>query len=223
MKSSTLYFLFFIIFQSALHAQKGPLLGIQAGINRATATNDNRSIVRFSGGLFTMIPITTKLNFQTGAFYEGKGSANTDDDYRSKNRTNHLQVPFYLNYRVRFKPGQFYVGAGPYAAAALSGKFEYEMRVFYNGGGSIVNLNDDTYRWLKNSARVIIGKDIQKQNDPDYYMRRMDYGLTGHAGFIINNGFFINAGYDMGLANISYSRTARRLQTANVSVGYIFK
>jgi hypothetical protein len=50
----------------------------------------------------------------------------------------------------------------------------------------------------------------------------MDYGLTGHTGFILNSGLFLNAGYDLGIANIAYQRATRRLRTANFSVGYLF-
>ncbi len=223
MKYLALFCLLFLFLNSVVYAQEKVFIGIQAGINRATATQANQGITQFSGGLSAVLPVGKKLNFQTGLFYQGKGWATNETYYRNKIRTNHLQIPLYLNYCVKMKPGKLYVGTGPYVAAALSGRYEYEAPVVYDYAYSVTGPTNSPYPWSQYSSKIIIGNEVLPQDATDYRIRRMDYGLTGHAGFILNNGFFINAGYDIGLANTSYSRIARRLQTANVSVGYFFK
>ena len=222
MKTFTLCSLLLIFVYSNLHAQQKTAVGIQAGVNRATSTNANKSVTQFSGGLLAVFPVSNKTNLQTGVFYQGKGLGNEYLTYRNHIRINYLQVPLYMNYRLKIKPGHVYIGAGPYVAVALSGRYESEVPQYYVEDYYINPRPTGSYQLNKYSSKLIIGKKQQYQDVADYNTRRMDYGFTGHAGFILHNGLFLNGGYDLGIANIAYKPATRSLRTANFSVGYFF-
>ncbi|WP_342644492.1 porin family protein [Mucilaginibacter sp. CSA2-8R] len=214
--------LFMAIFCATLRAQQKASFAVQAGVSRAIATQSNQGVTQFSGGLSAVFPFSKKLNFQTGLFYNGKGWANKGITHSSEIRINYLQVPLYINYLIKVKAGHLYIGAGPYMAVALSGwvKSSQQFNVgLHYAPSAPLNLKDGRSEYM---SKLTIGKNEQYEDVANYSTKRMDYGLTGHAGFILNNGFFVNAGYDMGLANISYDNVARRLQTATVSLGYFF-
>jgi hypothetical protein len=222
MKTFTLCSLLLAFVYSNLYAQQKTTFGIQAGVNRATSTNANKSVTQFSGGLLAVFPVSNETNLQTGVFYQGKGLGNEYLTYRNHIRINYLQVPLYLNYRLKLKPGHVYLGAGPYVAVALSGRYKSEVPQYYVEDNYINPRPTGSYEWNKYSSKLIIGKKQQYQDMADYNTQRMEYGFTGHAGLILNNGLFLNGEYDLGVANTAYQPAKRRLRTANFSVGYFF-
>lgn len=205
-----------------LYAQEKTSFGLQAGINRATITGANKGVTQFSGGLVAAFAFNNKVEFQTGIFYQGKGWADEYGSYKNKVRINYVQVPLYVNYRFKLKPGHIYIGAGPYVAVALSGRYQYNAPIYYAIDYYPTITSIYPYQLNNYSSKLVIGKKERYQDVADYSTRRMDYGLTSHAGFMLNNGLFINAGYDLGIANIAYQPVTRRLRTASFSVGYLF-
>jgi len=132
MKKSTIIMSVAILFAtiSTASAQDGIKFGVKAGVNFAkmAVSGDEeedaglKALTSFQIGALVDLPVSSAFSVQPGLTLSGKGSKATysEEDYDAKWTTNimYLEIPVNAVYKI----SSFYVGAGPYAAFAISGK-----------------------------------------------------------------------------------------------------
>ncbi|MFD2323831.1 porin family protein [Mucilaginibacter galii] len=210
---------FLLIVGSTASAQTTPTFGVKAGLNFASTTNTTSAITSFSAGAFANMDMGKSVWFQPGIYYSGKGyELHQADMYNAgigfglvasdisaarvkneeKTTINYLQIPLNFVYHKSVKLGSFFIGAGPFASIALSGRYkgyaEYSM---------LPNQNDIIYRY-DFDRKIKIGEEPEQMEDYTQFsdIKRMDFGATALAGFAFNNGLLFNVNYDLGLTNI---------------------
>ena len=167
------------------------------------------------GGLVD-IGITRVFSFQPGLYfsqkgyrlgeYETNGVVLTRADASRRVTLNYLELP--LNVMFKFGPPRrpkFFVGAGVYAAYAVSGKVKY---------GHYVGQSSNT------SGDLNFGDDDRSD---DY--RNADFGGQVFAGFLLPGGGFLRAQYQAGVANIDVANNDDyriRNSTASLTLGMMF-
>lgn len=208
--------------------------GIKGGANFASAqlsadgtsaTYNTGKLTNFAVGAFVNVAVNNNFSFQPGLYYSGKGfkidEISLDLDLGSgiagsstttiKTNIAYIQIPVNFLFTANNNAGQLFIGGGPFAAAAINAKANVKGDVSASFGGQTVTEHVDE------------SQDLEIGSDAD--IKRLDYGVTGMAGFKFRNGFLISANYDLGLANISGgSDDEGKLKTRviGVSVGFSF-
>jgi hypothetical protein len=231
-------FLLFIGFVASAQAQT--TFGLKGGLNIASTTNTTSSITTFSAGAFANVDIGKSVWFQPGLYYSGKGyklhesnlynagidfglvasdMSTTKVKSEEKTTINYLQVPLNIIYHKSVKLGQFFIGAGPFASVALSGRYkgyaEYSM---------VTNMDEVIYHY-DFDRKIEIGKEPQQMEDYTQFsdIKRMDFGVTALTGFTFSNGLLFNLSYDLGLRNIRANNyDPIKTRVLGLSVGYTF-
>ncbi len=184
-------------------------VSIKAGLNLAKVITDDdnapepKIIPSFQTGVVLEFGITETIAIQSGVFLQGKGYQTEDkilgQTIKSKADVLYLQIPAHILY----KGNGFFVGVGPYAGVALSGKYRTEI------------LGKKETRAIK----------IGDTNDHD--VTPLDFGLGAQVGLNIGD-MRIGAGYDLGLSNLvpklSFSRDKLKISSSviNFFVAYLF-
>lgn len=153
-------------------------------------------------GLAEQFSVQPALNFvQKGGIqkYEDEG-----DEYKSKITLNYLELPVNFLFRPQSKSSvQFFVGAGPSLAMALSGK------------------NKETWPGGSDTDKLKIG------NDPDKHdLKRMDFGANFIAGIDTKMGITVALNYNLGLSNVAPGDSddgSIKNNYFGLKLGYIFK
>ena len=130
-----------------------------------------------------------------GGIFTGSISAKTTLDY--------IEVPVNFLYRSVAGNGNIFIGAGPYIAFGVSGKSTLDT-----------NINGQPDHQSENV----------KFGSADGEIKNPDFGINALAGYQLNNGFAISAGYGLGLTNLSNKDNSKvKNQGFNFSLGYFFK
>lgn len=169
--------------------------GIKAGVNFATVSlsgNDVdkeekdalKSQTSFLIGGLVDIPVGTSFSIQPGLTLSGKGSKSeySEEGYSETGQTNvmYLEIPVNAVYKI----GGLYLGAGPYAAFAISGKQKEEEKE----EGEPVEKEE---------------RDLEFGTDPEKHdLKRGDFGINVLAGYQLSNGLNFGVNYGLGLSNI---------------------
>jgi len=229
----TLFIVLSIAYFKVSAQTKAIQFGVKGSINSVTlsrtlepdylVSSTEKALAGFSAGVFASFNMD-RFALQPGVFLTTRGGKTTEDIllgdivFRGYGnwRLYYIQVPVNLVYRIPVQTGSFYLGAGPYVARALKGRFT--PQTLDN------NVIDDT-------DRDDFGIKAQFGNDNKSNFKSFDYGVNGIAGFQFNNGILVNAGYDLGLSNIQtnnillnpalFSETKNR--SLHISIGYMFK
>ncbi len=152
-----------------------------------------------------------EFSLETGLIFETKGYHQklTTESYSNDNRTTlyYLDIPLYIKYIYRFRSlNKVYFGAGPYIGLGLFGNSEVEFQ--YSGTDKFVD--SQQISWGSNPIE-------------DHYTR-LDYGLTGKIGFLMDQGLNLFLSYDYGLPNISATTTEeQKNRLLRLSIGYTLK
>ncbi len=191
---------------------QGTRFGITAGAvfanynaeaNGQSSTDKSRTGMTF--GVLADIPLSKNFSFQPAINYVQKGSKNdtTADGVTITAQTivNTMEVPLNFVYNTRGAGGNFFIGAGPTFAYALSGK---------------AKASDGT-----NSLSV----DLKFGSTADDDMKSMDIGANFMAGYCFKNGFMISANYNAGLSNLMPVSSDGSLKSSyfGIKVGFLFK
>src|SRR5690606_36169589 len=91
-------------------------------------SNDTESANNFHITGYLDAPITPMFSIQPGISLQGKGAKLIDNDLGTL-KQNNMWIEIPVNAVVKFPTGyagNFYLGAGPYAAFGISGKNDYE-------------------------------------------------------------------------------------------------
>jgi len=184
---------------------------LQAGLNLANVSvtnngrvDDAKMLTSFQVGFVGDLKLADVLSIQPGILFTGKGTKTQSGDQASLNYSKATTNPFYLEVPVNlvFKAplssgknvsdNSFFIGAGPYVAAGITGKLKNEGKlggVSYNNEKDIKFSNDDptTLNYEEGAGFGI--------------MRRFDYGLNGTAG-IEGKTLVFGVNYGLGLAKL---------------------
>ncbi|MFB5944631.1 porin family protein [Albibacterium profundi] len=177
--------------------------GFKAGVNLPNYNFSNsdletESTTNFHVTGYLDAPINQMFSIQPGVSLQGKGAKLENEMGSWKQNTMWIEVP--VNAVAKFPTmggGNFFLGAGPYAAFGISGENKIESGDF--------ELSDE----------FEFGKDGTQKGT--------DFGVNFLAGYRLGNGLTLGAGYGLGLADIAPDNSSDIKQTNRVlsfSVGY---
>ncbi|WP_113662885.1 porin family protein [Pedobacter nanyangensis] len=154
------------------------------------------------------IKVSNIFSVQPGLTFMSKGTKSGGDVFAAEDmevetesvsiNVSYLELPVNLLANFNAGSGKFFVGAGPYAAYALSGNTKV--------GGS--------------KEDITFGS-----GDDD--MKRFDFGVNFLTGYQLNNGLNIHAGYGLGLGNLAndnnsgFNASAKN-KVFSVGLGFMF-
>ncbi|NCD69824.1 porin family protein [Mucilaginibacter agri] len=184
--------------------------GVKAGGGIADQGINNKDIIsvnsiitlNFAGIVRYSLP--HQFDIQTTLGINNRGAEIIEDGITTTPKITYLDLPVNLIKKFNFPGlGMIYLGGGPYAAYALSGKYKFETP------NSV------------SSEKLEFGKDKDVQ--------RYDAGLNFTTGLELNNHLLFDIRYALGLKNIASqpsldtgtSSIKNRLLT--VSLGYLFE
>lgn len=177
--------------------------GFKAGVNLpnynfSNSDYETESTTNFHVTGYLDAPINQRFSIQPGVSLQGKGAKLENDMGSWKQNTMWIEVP--VNAVAKFPTmggGNFFLGAGPYAAFGISGENKIESGDF--------ELSDE-FEFGKDGAQ-----------------KGTDFGVNFLAGYRLGNGLTLGAGYGLGLADIAPDNNSDVKQTNRVlsfSIGY---
>lgn len=196
--------------------------GLKAGVNFAKIAitghemeddrkDDAKNITSFQFGAYADVPLSNSFSLQPGLILNGKGGeiqlseSNTQLGPPAASGTlkyniMYIEVPINAVYRIN----SFYLGAGPYASVALSGKNKSKL----TSSGQIVDEERD----------IKFGDNLEDD------FKRSDFGINILAGYELKNGFNLGVNYSFGLSNLDPSEGTYNNQNrvASIVLGFSF-
>lgn len=165
--------------------------GVKAGVNlgKYSNTDNAKNNTSFYVSGFADLPVTPQFSIQPGVSLQGKGNKfETSGNSGSGKVTDNImsiEVPVNAVYYIPTGgSGSVFIGAGPYVGFNVSGKRKIE--------GSFGDFGAE-------------GKYDLKFSGDDKDMKVIDAGANFMLGYKMSNGLLINAGYGLGLTNLSPS------------------
>jgi len=137
------------------------------------------------------------VHYELWLRYKTFGMKNAETQSNTEYQYWSLELPIYFLGQINTGAGKVFIGGGPYVSLGLDGK--------QNPG------NIDLF--YKNATT---GKAI---------MQRWDFGLGAIAGFELNNGIIVFAGYQLGFINalnVEKDDVSMKNNTVSLGVGYKF-
>jgi opacity protein-like surface antigen len=197
----------------AVNAQDKPVsFGVKAGVAfpniSFSAMGTSVSLdakTTFYVGAVADVKVSSMFSVQPGLTFMSKGTKSGDafseeegSDLSGSINISYLELPVNLVANFNAGAGKFFVGAGPYAAYALS------------GNGKAGGVKED----------MPFGS-----NDGEF--KRFDFGLNFLAGYQLTNGLNIHAGYGLGLGKIMNDESsgvdlAVKNKVFSVGLGFMF-
>lgn len=195
-----------VLFGLGAFAQAPMGYGIKAGVNLPNYhysslgnTFDTKASTNFHITGYLDAPINSNFYIQPGVSLQGKGAKlYQSGTHTLTQNTMWIEVP--VNAVAKFytgDAGNFFIGAGPYAAFGISGKNKWES----NTGTAETDFK--------------FGKDRDQKS--------FDAGVNFLAGYQLSSGLTLGAGYGLGLADIAPNGTGNVKQNNRVlsfSVGF---
>lgn len=196
---------------------------IKAGVNFSNITTSAdgsyrsaNTLTSYNAGVLVDLPLASMFSVQPGLVLTGKG-AKADHYYTIGGvqvaSTNAKLMPYYLEIPVNFlvklpitTGTNFFVGAGPYGAFGVGGK--------YKAGASVAGLGGEETHNLKFG------------NSSSDDLKKFDYGINALAGLEIDH-VMLNINYGLGLAKIipntdNNANDKSKYRVLSVNVGYRF-
>lgn len=191
--------------------------GLKAGVNlpkyqfkQINGTDpDTRTTTNFHVTGYADAPVGSYFSIQPGISLQGKGGKFTDASsglgFEAEQNTLWAEIP--VNLVAKFPLGtgtghKLFLGAGPYAAFALSG----ENKVT-NGGSTVTN-------------------DIEFGDSTGDDLKGTDFGVNFLGGFEMGSGFTLSGQYGMGLTDLRPTGSGGNGKATNrvwgFSVGFLF-
>lgn len=179
---------------------------VKGGVNFAniSVTDNGRvdeahTLTSFHAGIGYDIPFGDYFSLQPGLLFTGKGAktqlGEETDNFYYKATSNPMYIELPVNFVAKIPVGtysNFFIGAGPYAAAGITGKNKVETHtigIVSNSAKDIVYSNDDPTT-------------SQEENYGYGKLKRFDYGLNVLTGIEFPK-FSIGANYGYGLVKIN--------------------
>lgn len=201
-------------------------IGIRAGANFSNATikdaNDNKTDTKlnpgFHAGVTFDIPVADEFYVQPGALFSTKGFK-TDDNYydianvSSKTTPYYVEVPVNFLYKPELGTGKLLLGAGPYVAYGLGGKWKIDGNAGSYTGSTEGDLEFKNDRNDGSNDKAIYGKPFDAGANLLFgyeFANKLSFQLNGQLGLLNiapkndgnkpdekmkNSGFGISVGY----------------------------
>ncbi len=199
-----------IIISVNTYAQK-IRLGFTTGVSIANykakmgdESESGKAKAGFTAGLLIDLSIGKHLSFQPAVNFVQKGMKDEETVYNTTEKvkltTNYIELPLNLLYNSRGRIGNFFIGAGPSIAVAISGKYKYSDGV--------------------NSSN----ENIKFGSGDDDMMKQVDLGANVITGFALNNGFMFSVNFNAGLNNLAAQNpddVSLRSNYVGIKLGYI--
>lgn len=190
--------------------------GLKAGVNlpkyqysnsNNTSTSETETTTNFHITGYADVAVSPFFSIQPGISLQGKGGKfNETDTYLSKQDVLSLEIPINLVAKLPAGPGNFFIGAGPYAGLNISGQQKRE----YNSS----------------AVQVDYEEDLKFGNSVDDNLKSLDFGVNFLAGYQFASGFNVGAGYGLGLSDLTPKDIQGNIKQTNrvlsFSVGYAF-
>lgn len=167
-------------------------------------SSTDKTRIGMTFGVLVDIPLSKNFSFQPAINYVQKGSKidTTFDGVTIKDQhiVNSIEVPLNFVFNARGSGGNFFIGAGPTFAYAISGKEK---------------LTDGT-----NSD----SRDLKFGSTQDDDLRSMDIGANFMAGYCFNSGLMVSANYNAGLNNLMPVSSDGSIKSHyfGIKVGFLF-
>lgn len=154
--------------------------------------NDANTLTTFNVGVLADVPLAPILSLQPGVVLTGKGSKASGSllGVSSTTKFNPLYIEVPVNVVVKLPVGassRFFIGAGPYGAIGIGGKWKNDTNI----GGIAGTSSDDNIKFGNNN-----GDDL----------KTFDFGLNGLAGVEVSR-FMLGVNYGLGLSKIFPKQT----------------
>lgn len=202
-------------------AQTSPVkFGVKAGVNFPNVSFSEieedegkvKANTSFYLGATVDFQISEMFSVQPGLLLSGKGYKQEysltegADSFSAKFSRSVMYIEIPVNAVVSFPAGsgKVFVGAGPYYAMAISGKDKSEYTETFDGETMSESESEDV--------------DFSKDGDT----KRGDFGINALAGYQLQNGFNIHAGYGLGLSNIARDSGDFKVKNKVFSIGIGF-
>jgi hypothetical protein len=153
-------------------------------------------------GLVAEVPVVDKFSFRPQVNWLQKQYYFTYVNERSRDyKLNYLELPLNIVYTIPVRYGGIMVGAGPSVSMGLNGKV-YQ--------GSV-------------TTDVVFDNSPGTKQSNNIYLKQFDFGINVLAGYQLNQGLFVDAGYNFGLSDISTTSDGSALITRGLTVklGYM--
>lgn len=187
--------------------------GVNAGISMANYTSkfDGESDkadskIGITLGAVVDLPMGDHFSIQPALNFVQKGTKDEETfggiTEKVSLTTNHLEIPVNFLYNTNSGNGNFFIGAGPSFAFALSGKLKYD---------------DGTDEF---DESVSFG-----DGDEDD-LKGFDFGANILAGYTLSNGLTFSVNYNAGISNLypgGDSDASLRSNYFGIKVGWLFK
>jgi outer membrane protein with beta-barrel domain len=177
MKKTIITLSAFILFMYAANAQKARI-GITAGSTLANykikadgEDQSGNSKAGFTAGVIVNLPAGKNFMIQPGIHWVGKGTKDEEDGHTASLTANSIEIPVNFLYTSN---GGFFIGAGPSASFAVSGK---------------AKLDD-------------VSADLHFGNSDDDDLKGFEFGANVVTGYQSPKGFLIAANFNQGFSNL---------------------
>jgi hypothetical protein len=145
-------------------------------------TQRGKTVAGITAGMLVDIPAGNHFSFQPAINFVQKGTKEEETFDNSvetlKLTVNSIEVPLNFLYNTRGESGNFFIGAGPSVAFAVSGKVKAEE------GGEPTTMK------------------LKFGNGDEDNLRGMDMGANFVTGYTFSNGLSLTANYNKGLNNL---------------------
>ena len=179
----------------AAGAQAQTSWGLKAGVNLGKYSNvpaAYEDYAKMNPSFYVTgyadIPVAPQFSVQQGVSLQGKGAKYKASDENADGTLTQnvmaIEIPVNAVYYIPTGySGSVFLGAGPYVGYSVSGKNKASGTIFGTTGSS--------------------EEDIRFGSDADDHQKPFDFGINFLAGYKLANGFLVNAGYGLGLTNLS--------------------
>ena len=206
MKKTIIILMAFIFFMHAANSQKARI-GFTAGSSLANykfkegdEDQSGNSKAGFTAGLIVNIPAGKNFMIQTGAHWVQKGTKDEQDNGsggtdKASLTTNSIEIPVNFLYTSN---GGFFIGAGPSASFAVSGKAKF---------------ND-------------LSADLHFGNSNDDDIKGFDFGANVVTGYQSPGGFLVAANFNQGFSNLvpgDAGTSSMKSHYFGIRLGYVLK
>ncbi|MVT08450.1 porin family protein [Chitinophaga tropicalis] len=180
--------------------------GVVGGLNLSSITTKEKGessetadlLAGVRAGITADLHLVNEFYIGTGLLFAGKGS-NAKGSDKTKLTLSYLQVPVNFMYKPQLGSGHLVLGAGPYIAYGLKGKYK---------------IDDGEVKGKLNAFKDEAG---------DGKLKRLDAGLGVVAGYELKSNLYVGIHSDLGLVNIADKKDFKIRNTSfGVSVGYKF-
>lgn len=201
MKKTIIILMAFVFFMHSANSQKARI-GFTAGstfanyrIKDGGEDQSGNSKAGFTAGLIVNIPVGKNFMIQPGMHWVGKGSQVEEDFNKVSITVNSIEIPVNFLYTSN---GGFFIGAGPSASFAVSGKAKLDE----------------------------ISADMHFGNSNDDDMKGFDFGANVVTGYQSPGGFLVAANFNQGFSNLvpgDAGNSSMKSHYLGIRLGYVLK